>query len=856
MRHTLRWPSSEWLARQRRSVDEWSGLRAGLAVLASLVMVDLLLTADALPATYVVAPFIAALTGGRWATALIAVLAVGLAALSGLWDANLADDAYFVRVAIVAAGGVFAVLAARAVHESRLSMRGFALLNDAAAVADGSAPLPVTMRLISDLIVPQLADYCMIDVVADGRVDRVAVRATGPQRENLEEQLMQRQPSLPARIVSGDDSGLIEPRFWERVTDEHLRSIAHDPEDLEFLRGLGVTSVITVALASRGRRVGALTLISASSGRHYSRSDVRFANVLGDRVALALDNAGLFSDLQSIERRMDSVMQILDEAIVIFDRGRRLVFANDAAARLFGFRSANELIGSPEGAVRERFDLYDESGAPLAVEEFAPAKALRGEPAPPQIVRAISREDERELWLRAKSKVVEGMDGEPLFAVTALEDVTEIKVAEFEQTLLARLGELHGSALDHKEMVQRLTELVIPQLADWCSIYDLHSDGAIEHLATAHVDAERVRKAREIDAEYPLNIADPAGPAEVLRSGEPMLIADIGPLLERFARDRRHLERIRELGLGSAMMLPMRFAGSVIGALVLLNQSDRRPFDQFDRRLAEKVAERAAVALENARLATERSEIASTLQQGLLPAPLPHIPGWSVAALYRPAGAENEVGGDFYDAFAYKSGWIFVLGDVTGRGARAALITALARYTMRTASALSGDPLVALAALNRALIAREDSALCSVAAIAIGEDSTEARIAVAGHPPPLLVGPEGVREAAGTGPVLGAFPDAEWELTRVRLESGCHLVVYTDGVTEASGPDGRFGEQRVRARLLGASSPVVAVQRLEEALEAFCRGNLEDDAAIVALGPSGISAGQAELRHLLDGVEA
>jgi PAS domain S-box-containing protein len=549
-------------------------------------------------------------------------------------------------------------------------------------------------------------------------------------------------------------------------------------------------------------------------------------------------------------------MQILDEAVVILDRGRHLVFANDAAARMFGFDSANELIGSPEGAVRERFDLYDEAGAPLAVEEFAPLQALRGEPAPPQIVRAISRDDERELWLRAKSKVVAGMDGEPLFAVTALEDVTEIKVAEFEQTLLARLGELHGLALDHEQMVERLTEVVIPQLADWCTIYDLRPDGVIEHLATAHGDAERLRKAREIEAEYPLSMADGTGPAEVLRSGEPMLIDDLDPVLERLASDQHHLELMRELGAGSAMMLPMRIAGSVIGALVLVNQADRRPFDQFDRKLGEKVAERAAVALENARLATERSEIARTLQQGLLPAPLPHIPGWSVAALYRPAGSENEVGGDFYDAFAYRSGWIFVLGDVTGRGARAALITALARYTLRTASALSGDPLVALGALNRALIAREDSSLCSVAAIAVGEDSSEVRIAVAGHPPPLLVGPEGVREAAGTGPVLGAFPDAEWELTRARLESGCHLVVYTDGVTEASGPEGRFGEERVRARLLGASSPVVAVQRLEEALEAFCRGNLEDDAAIVALGPAGISGGPTELRGLLDGVEA
>src|SRR5438132_699693 len=83
------------------------------------------------------------------------------------------------------------------------------------------------------------------------------------------------------------------------------------------------------------------------------------------------------------------------------------------------------------------------------------------------------------------------------------------------------------------------------------------------------------------------------------------------------------------------------------------------------------------------------------------PPSLPHIPGWSVAAMYRPAGAENEIGGDFYDAFRIAGGWMVVIGDVTGRGAQAASVTALARYTLRTAAALTGDPVVALETLNR-----------------------------------------------------------------------------------------------------------------------------------------------------------
>jgi PAS domain-containing protein len=655
--------SWERLAQRRLAAGDWSGLRPALAGLALLVGADLLLEAAAITTSFAIPPFLAALAGGRWATLTVSIAAVGLAVLSGVWNGNLGSEDYLVRVGLVALAGVAASFAARAAAEERETVRRFALLNDVSSVADGTTPLPVTMRLISDLIVPELADHCMIDVVAEGRVDRVAVHASGPDRDLVEDRLMRRVPSVPAQIVEADDSAAIEPRFWERVTDEHLRSISHDEKDLGFLRGLGVRSAITVALVSRGRRVGALTLVSAWSGRGYSRDDVRFAHVLGDRVALALDNVGLFSDLQSVERRMDTVMKVLDEAVVIFDRNRRLVFANDSAATMLGFGSVRELIGAPEGTVRGRFDLYEEGGAPLRYDEFAPIRALRGEQVPPQIIRAISRDDGRELWLRAKAGVVEGMDSTPLYAVTALEDVTEIKEAEFEQTLMARMGQLLDSALNFEEMGQRLAELLIPQLADRCSVHSRRPDGSIERVAEARPGSggeEEQKGPREVGVD---------GVNRVIVEGQPLAV---------------------ESEDGCAILLPLRVGHSVTGVLRLVNDSDRQPFDDLDRSLGEKVAERAAVALENARLGTERSEIARTLQQGLLPAPLPHIPGWSLAALYHPAGSENEVGGDFYDAFAFRGGWMLVVGDVTGRGARAASVTALARYTLRTASALSG----------------------------------------------------------------------------------------------------------------------------------------------------------------------
>jgi serine phosphatase RsbU (regulator of sigma subunit) len=138
--------------------------------------------------------------------------------------------------------------------------------------------------------------------------------------------------------------------------------------------------------------------------------------------------------------------------------------------------------------------------------------------------------------------------------------------------------------------------------------------------------------------------------------------------------------------------------------------------------------------------------------------------------------------------------------------------------------------------LNRALLARGDATLCSLAAMTLSEDPSEpVRMAVAGHPPPLLVDGEAVIEATGSDPVLGAFPDSDWSLTRAAIEPGQQLVVITDGITEARGPEGRFGEDRLRAHLSGAGNPVLAVQRLEGSLHSFTEGRFEDDMAMLAI---------------------
>jgi serine phosphatase RsbU (regulator of sigma subunit)/ketosteroid isomerase-like protein len=453
-------------------------------------------------------------------------------------------------------GIAFVALAVLAVvyrRRSKLAERRLGILADIASVADGGRSLEQTLDAIAAILVPTLGDFCMIDVVEEGHIRRAAVRFDGPEAAAVEKGLAERKPALQERLASAATTARQEPKFFERVTEADLRPVAENEEDLAFLLGMDVRSFVTVELRARGRPTGVLSIGVSHSGRRFRPDDAHFAGILGGRVALALDNAGLFSDLERSER--------------------------------------------------------------------------------------------------------------------------------------------------------------------------------------------------------------------------------------------------------------------------------------------------------------ERAEIAETLQRGLLPPPLPHIPGWSVAAMYRPAGAENEIGGDFYDAFRIAGGWMVVIGDVTGRGAQAASVTALARYTLRTAAALTGDPVIALETLNRELLARRGASLCSVAAMAIDEDpSRPVRLAIAGHPAPLLVDGDSVVEATVSAPVLGAFRDASWGVERIHVRPGQQLVVVTDGVTDSTGPEGRFGERRLHEQLAGVSSPALAAQKLEAALHGFSAGALEDDAAILAIAPIATDAESAsgEDRRLVE----
>src|SRR6185436_14044209 len=250
-----------------------------------------------------------------------------------------------------------------------------------------------------------------------------------------------------------------------------------------------------------------------------------------------------------------------------------------------------------------------------------------------------------------------------------------------------------ASSLDYESTLQRVAEVAVPDFADWCGL-DVPGPGdSAQLVAIAHSDPDKVALARRMRARYPVSLERRQGIAAVMGGAPHFVRAQIDDEeLRAYAEDEEHFEQLRELGMASVIVVPLAAGGQTLGTLILARASSGRPFDAADVELAEELGRRAGTGALNARAYTERSAIAATLERGLRPPELLAPPGFAIATHYDAAGRFNEVGGDFYDAFATADGWMLVVGDVAGHGAEAAALTALARYTLRSAGQLTRDP--------------------------------------------------------------------------------------------------------------------------------------------------------------------
>ena len=275
---------------------------------------------------------------------------------------------------------------------------------------------------------------------------------------------------------------------------------------------------------------------------------------------------------------------------------------------------------------------------------------------------------------------------------------------------------------------------------------------------------------------------------------------------------------------------PVRESGRVVGVLGV----------HID--VTEQVRARAA--------AEDKNRLVTQLQVSLMPDRLPAVPGADIASSFRPAGGGGEVGGDFFDVFRLgrPECWMVVIGDVCGKGAEAAALTALARYTLRAAAIQEGaEPAELLSQLNEAILRQHRdmrfvTGVCSFLEASEDADGLRLTMCVAGHPPPLRIAADGaVSQVGGGGVLLGVWDDPSLSEEVVELRPGERIVLYTDGVIEAGAPKDELGVNGLAGLLEGSSPAASAAQTvtaIEAAVEAHATGSSRDDVAMLVVRAS------------------
>ena len=379
----------------------------------------------------------------------------------------------------------------------------------------------------------------------------------------------------------------------------------------------------------------------------------------------------------------------------------------------------------------------------------------------------------------------------------------QAKGAQVRLGFLAEANRVLTTSLDSGQTVADLARLAVPTIADWCAIA-LRSpgEGTLEQYV-AHVDPEKVELVKDLREKYPPDMSDPQSPVvSVLRTGRSVVIPKVTEeLLRAGARDEEHLRILRGLGLRSAVLVALTGAQGPMGVLTLVLAESGRRFSEADLGFAEELARTASMAIENARLHQERTRIAQTLQNSLLPSEIPQIPGLELAVRYRPAGEGNLVGGDFFDVFDAGGGsWAVALGDVCGKGPEAAALTGLVRHTIRTAAVRERLPSAVLSIVNRQILKTNGDRFCTATMGTVQQNNgtTQVMVSCGGHPAPMIIrASRVVEETDCIGTLLGVFPEAELQDSPVDLAPGDAIVFYTDGVTEQFGRNGTAGDARL-----------------------------------------------------------
>ena len=529
---------------------------------------------------------------------------------------------------------VLANLAAAAIGTAGLYQAQRRLAEDQRFVAQASEFLAssldyeTTLRNLATLAVPQFADWCAIDIVAEnGSIERLTVAHADPEKVRWAHELAQRYPPDPeAHHGVPNVIRTRQPELFTEIPPDLLREATADtPELLDILEELGLKSSMCVPLVTRDRVLGAITFVSAESGRRYDEADLATAQDLARRAAVSVDNARLYRAAESSRHRAQEALAVVDAVfaaapvgLAFMDTSFRYVRVNEALAALNGVpvdehfgRTLREVLGEELAAEIEPLHRQVlETGEPIL--DFHVERALPGKP-----------EGTRN-WLVSYYPVRDAADNKIGVGVV-ITDVSEREQARASAerararlAVLAEASQTLASTLDYESTLASLASLLVPQFADWYAVDILDDDGHFRRIAVVHSDpvkSEWADKSRDL---YPPDLEEAEGTGRAARTGEAVLYRTISDeLLHSSTKNSEHYEILHELGMASAMVVPLTAAGRTFGGLMLVSSDPARLYGEDDLEFAKHLGRRAAVAVDNARLyraAEERARAAIVVQ--------------------------------------------------------------------------------------------------------------------------------------------------------------------------------------------------------------------------------------------------
>jgi PAS domain S-box-containing protein len=504
--------------------------------------------------------------------------------------------------------------------------------------------------------------------------------------------------------------------------------------------------------------------------------------VFGAAAAFVVEGAARLRAAEAAAHRFGLLVESSGDAIVSSSFDGIVQTWNRGAERLYGYTS-DEAIGRPltrllaADRIQAFARLLARGGGGERIEHFETASVTK---------------DGTRIETSVALSPVPDLEGRVVGVSVIARDITERQRAQRWQRQLLDVSERLTSSLDLTGRAVELARSAVPALGDCCAVRLAADDGTLHLAALAHRDpahsvVRRLESGSVSGVRYTSMPADAFGPARLY----PRVDAELHGTMT----DAELRELVRQVGAHSMMHLPMRARDRVLGDLVLCAVHESEPYRTQDLAAAEQLAHLAALALDNARL---HEELATTLQEALLPGTLPPTPGLRIDTAYRPAAVRAGVGGDWYDAFTLPDGRLtLTVGDVVGHGLDAAVRMGELRHTIRAAALAGHEPADALQVAD-AVIRSGGGGMATAVILTLDPVTLDYTYAAAGHPPPMIATRERVETLEdrtlplGLGHLHQAAPEPG-SLPRDAL-----LVLYTDGLIEAD-RDPAAGEAALRA---------------------------------------------------------